>query len=713
MDFVDIFPPDVWDVITRHIDCFTVFALAFTSKNMFSVLAHGGLTCFSLSGESDGSVEVFPIASFLASMTSLRHLDLKSTYSDIVPITALPPSLLSLRLDGRQERPPTFYVNLPPTLTHLDLFLPLREDAILPCLPPWLISLVIEFRVPPFFHIQSSPVIISLPPQLVSLTMTFALKAEIIPLLPPTLTRLHCYLIDNINQVLPLIPSTILDLSIKERLDERQVRMLPQRLQVLRCKLDFHLSSLTALPRSLTQFRDSKSDAMTMNSTLFVLLNRPDSEHTRYLEHLSTMLEEQYWDKKDSYFESDDYYWTTDGVIKLLQSTDTPKGTNKLRELSFPKILLDPQRSTYPPPPSSPPRHFDISTFKSLNYLTKLQIWESEVSLELLNELPDSITWLHVLNELSNDWRLPASLETLICKLGSSTQARALQIAPCVRWPPNFTTLISLSHLASTYDSYIPSTLTSLKCRSLLSESSEQINMKLFQHLKSLECPDIPNLTDQHILALPKDAHTLIIDHCPKVSVGILPQLPPCLTKLSLGWCLSSFFLDENLPLLPQTLTYLNLGHSLYISYSGIATLPRGLMTLYWDYCYELSVAVAQALPPALTDLSLKFTTQVAGNAIRLLPRHLKRLILTNMLHLDHIYFYDFPSSLTYLDISSMKNVRGRAIEILCGFPFISLCLHPDMAFNQQERLWLSKVHYSHARHTKCIKHGYSAIVEV
>lgn len=106
MDIVTAFPLDVWDLITRELDCYSVCNLYQTSKRAQFVLENGGLTSLSLLvviGTPEGS---WSPLKFSARLRKLKHLCLRvvrSEYSIKEPHSqdfAFPSTLASLALEA-------------------------------------------------------------------------------------------------------------------------------------------------------------------------------------------------------------------------------------------------------------------------------------------------------------------------------------------------------------------------------------------------------------------------------------------------------------------------------------------------------------------------------------------------------------------------------------------------------------------------------------
>lgn len=668
MDMLTTFPPEVWDHITTHMDCYTVVALAYTSKRAIPLLGRGGLTCLSIAGLSREAAEKLPSPSFLKQMTSLRHLSWTNMSQVILGLKvyqSLPPKLVSLELEVSVPLSYEFHTLLPQSLTHLRM--PFTFDAQtdqLPPLPSSITSLVVP-NGPQFTN--EAALFSSQLPQLLYLDFGGTLpRPSDYRNLPPNLVSLRTsglYL--KSHEWLALLPSTITHLDLNQRLSVAELALLPLKLESLTTNLDdASLDWVNCLPKSLTRLWHSSADGPCKSQVLFTLLHRPVEEHAPALALLSKM---QNW--QHSY-----NHWTVPEIEAIAP---------RIAILSLPSLSLPRQLEGEP----------RLAPEPWLTCLTTL-IVTSELKGRLIQTLPDSITHLEVPNDLDSSWRLPASLTLLKCPIAPTIKTHPGRMnypAPCVRWPRNFRSFESTCIVADVAEPAFPSSITAFAAPTCSAYGSD-FSLKLLSSLKSVECPHFRHLSQEMVEQFPDDMHTLLAEFSPKLTSKVLKSLPPNLTKLSLAWDDDSLFTDDNLHLLPRTLTFLALGISKYITHEGAAKLPPALRTLEWNYAKQLNASIARALPRNLTELHM-IRVEVDSMAFGELPRTLKTLKLAGAIEVDSAYFSDLPPALTSLDLSSVTKLPDYGLQQLVDLPQLkTLQLAHSYKTNLKQHIVLSRL---------------------
>lgn len=675
MDMLNSFPPEVWEYITTYMDCYTLVALAYTSKRAIPMLGRGGLTCLSISGLNREASENLPSPSFLKQMSSLRSLSWKNMGGVLLSLEvykSLPPKLTSLELDVYVPANMKFHKYLPPNLTHLRL--PFTFDAPypqLPSLPPSLTSLILPTNAGSSLHEDEDT--LEFPPQLLYLDLvSLPTSTTNIAKLPPNLTSLRTHVPPRISlnssdttEWLLLLPLTLTHLEVTQNLSFADLDRLPAKLQSLATNLDYKsLEWVSHLPKSLTRLKHVEGRGLSSVSVaeiLFVLLRQPVEEHASALSQISNS-----------------------------ESTYEVRGLGRWNiadiEAVIPQITTLAAGSIYHTTPESTPQPW-------LTSLTSLSVYTS-LPENILKSLPDSITHLAIANDLDSSWRLPASLTSFKGSLVPTIKSHPGYLsyrAPCVRWPRNLKSFEAMTLVADVAEPNFPSSINHFKA-STCSAYGSDFSAKLLSSLKSIDIPHFRHLSQEMVEQFPDDMHTLLVEYSPKLTSKVLKSLPPNLTKLSLAWDDDSLFTDDNLHLLPQTLTYLALGISKYITHEGAAKLPSALRTLEWNYAQKLTPSIARALPRSLTELHLN-RVEVDSMSFGDLPRNLAMLKLAAASSLDSAYFSDLPPALTFLDISGIHKLPDYGLQQLVDLPLLkSLHLGHPFVTNMKQRIMLSRI---------------------
>jgi serine/threonine protein kinase len=199
--------------------------------------------------------------------------------------------------------------------------------------------------------------------------------------------------------------------------------------------------------------------------------------------------------------------------------------------------------------------------------------------------------------------------------------------------------------------SYLPRGITHLNLASAV-RLTENSGRYFPPELLSLDLSANSNVNDTWIHAIPRSIQSLSVQNA-KLTVQSLSNLPPNLTSFDMPASLISSITTEIAPLLPRSLTTLNLWCNTQLANVGLRTLPR---VTYLNLAQNnvISDSGIALLPPQLTTLILTSNTKITNSSLKDLPKSLTELHLTSAPLTDE-GIKDLPRSLKRLHIVKAK----------------------------------------------------------
>lgn len=670
MDPLQSFPPEVWEIITSELDCYSLVNLWRTSKSAVSLLSNGGVTSLSLLLGIQQVTDFWSPLTFSARMQKLRHLCLRSvgvgyyTETPTPPNFDFPSTLVSLVLESVYIPQEYLEPLLPHGLTALSI--PETDYVLENC-----ISFLGATNVTSLTYTASAGQAdwegigdVRFPDQLTNLSMYTTPDAERL-FLPNGLLAFSCDIIGNrrrtfyddddvpvdiINALISRLPTGLTRLNLPNTIFFEQVAHLPS-LRFIQTPgpLINSIEWLLAFPNKIT------------------------------LQPLSQ---------------------PTETVVRLVRGLPLPDGHANLKTaLSSELLQFIPKDVTSLTASALGKSHIggdaDFRFFVAEALSNKpVPAWDASLlpptltlgslSKKDLKLLPNSITHLEVSEfQVNQNFRTAADPRMAF---GSPAGGIGEEES---RWPGKLTRLtlsdLKLDDFAITW---IPEGLTELS----VSECLVDINDDKLNQLLSFESNVCPFVTDDDIPLLPRNMHTLHLAYCPQVTPIGLSNLPPALTSLIIGWKNETLF-SESLEHLPRSLTFLDVQDTIEIDPSELEALPPTLNTLRWRKCQNFSVRHAASLPSSLTELKLTEIRRLSGMVYPALPRTLRSLHITCVENTEFSFFADLPPSLTELDISSLKSIGTFAVEILLRLSHLKTLSIPREAMTSMKAsLLLSRV---------------------
>jgi hypothetical protein len=334
------------------------------------------------------------------------------------------------------------------------------------------------------------------------------------------------------------------------------------------------------------------------------------------------------------------------------------------------------------------------------NSLTRLTMHGmSRIPTQVLERLPPNLEWL-LIPALSS-WNfsiLPRSLHSL--ELDTTAVLASLDelggeepVLELIRGLPPSLTQFRIPYFGekvclNLVSKALPSSLTDTDRMYYFSSKSERDLQSILPRslTKLVGMADISfynSIPSSCCTSLPENLKTLTIY---RRDQSMSPEIELKDAKEALSWTI----IGNLLPILPASLTELNLADTRYVSDACLVGLPRSLRCLrlphYDNKTCRMSFTTAglKSLPPHLTELSLVLNSQVDASFFPNLPSELLHLQLEG---LDMVQDEDIsllPRSLTFLSLSPAKRLTNDCIPRLppllsfLGLPKVEN-LTPDM----------------------------------
>jgi len=135
-------------------------------------------------------------------------------------------------------------------------------------------------------------------------------------------------------------------------------------------------------------------------------------------------------------------------------------------------------------------------------------------------------------------------------------------------------------------------------------------------------------------------------------------------SRLTTLICPNLLIVDEDINLLPPTLTVLDLGFDQNLTNTGIKNLPRDLKQL--GLCYSnIGNAGLSYLPPHLTHLSIKYGNKITDLGLKYLPRTLTHLELPSNTTMTDKGLKNLPPNLLHLDLRDNQYITNEGLKYL------------------------------------------------
>ena len=290
----------------------------------------------------------------------------------------------------------------------------------------------------------------------------------------------------------------------------------------------------------------------------------------------------------------------------------------------------------------------------------------------LIASLSPSITYLQInAREMSAHWplavKLPSGLEILELKVKGTAHRFAIDAAST----PNLHTLSIHSNNLDFSSNLLPSTLTSIDARHLLSQS--QLD-RLPPHLVSLSLgyplnKSLSSVQTHDMLYLPRTLTTLVLT-APKVTADGFLHLPRSLTILDCDFNVS-VDLDVNIPNLPAGLVkFVHRGATwpgTDVSVHLLSMLPLSLTSLTIGF---YGTAHLKYFPPNLRELSISTKIVMGPEDVANLPRAVTSLSFNDNVDLPYESHQSkqklhFPPYLTYVYYACGNMLQSMSIPDL------------------------------------------------
>jgi hypothetical protein len=170
-------------------------------------------------------------------------------------------------------------------------------------------------------------------------------------------------------------------------------------------------------------------------------------------------------------------------------------------------------------------------------------------------------------------------------------------------------------------------------------------------------------VADEDLKLLPRSLTSLAIDEDSRITGTGFKDLPRSVTDLELRQ--DGKVTGIGLKDLPQSLNKLVLTFNDTITDQGLMELPRSLTVLDLTFDSKITDAGLRNLPRSLTDFQLGYDDKITGSGFKDLPGSLTHLDLSNNGSITDTWLMDLPRSLTRLSLSRGANISDAGLKDL------------------------------------------------
>jgi Leucine-rich repeat (LRR) protein len=243
----------------------------------------------------------------------------------------------------------------------------------------------------------------------------------------------------------------------------------------------------------------------------------------------------------------------------------------------------------------------------------------------------------------------------------SAYELRERITTPHPEWPKNFKSIRISIHGKIPLNIFegVPDTLEKISLG--LSADIGLVLDFLPSYTRSVVIPCVTVFSESNAFKLPQHLTSLNISGVVKVPISTLERFN--LTWLDIASDRDNLS-DDTAPLLPRTLTYLNMDKNQACTNSALKWLPRGLTELTANDNLNFSDEGIEDLPRSLIKLSLEWNQKILSHSIAKLPRTLTFLNMANNRRLDNTAVPLLPRRLTYLDLNENILIDDSVVHL-------------------------------------------------